>query len=137
MKTHNTKWIILSGLAFVLALGVSFTYNVSSDWDVPDEYAKKENPVEADGKSIKLGGELYSLHCKSCHGKYGEGDGPKADGLETYPGDFTSDEFQDQADGALFYKTKFGRDEMPSFEKKIPYDDEIWHLVNYMRDLGQ
>jgi len=43
--------------------------------------------------------------------------------------------FQSQSDGSLFYKTSEGRDDMPSFKKKIPDQDDIWNLVNYVRTL--
>jgi hypothetical protein len=36
-------------------------------------------------------------------------------------------------DGALFYKTLEGRDDMPNFKKKIPYEEDIWDVVNYVR----
>jgi hypothetical protein len=41
--------------------------------------------------------------------------------------------FQSQSDGALFYKTSEGRDDMPSFKKKIPDAEDIWNLVNFVR----
>ena len=43
--------------------------------------------------------------------------------------------FQSQSDGSLFYKVSEGRDDMPSFKKKIPDAEDIWNLVNYMRTL--
>ncbi len=42
------------------------------------------------------------------------------------------DKYQGQTDGEHFYKTKFGRGEMPKYENKVP-DTEIWNIVNYMR----
>ncbi len=61
------------------------------------------------------------------------GDGSKAAQLKTDCGDFTDSKFQSQTDGALFYKTRVGRDDMPSYKKKIPDEEEIWQLVNYLR----
>ena len=106
----------------------------NGDWKVPAEAAKAANPV-ADDDDLSIGKSLYDKHCKSCHGSEGLGDGSKAEELETYPGDFTSDEFQKQTDGALFYKLTEGREEMPAFNKKIPEDEDRWYLVNYMRSL--
>ena len=45
--------------------------------------------------------------------------------------------FQKQSDGALFYKTLEGRDEMPSYKKKIPDQDDVWQLVHYMNGLAE
>jgi len=44
-------------------------------------------------------------------------------------------DFQAQSDGALYYKIAEGRDDMPSFKKKIPDAEDIWNLVNYVRTL--
>jgi mono/diheme cytochrome c family protein len=49
-------------------------------------------------------------------------------------GDFSSADFHTQTDGELFYKTKVGRADMPSFAKKLS-DEEIWLTVHYMRSL--
>jgi hypothetical protein len=63
------------------------------------------------------------------------GDGSKAAQLKTDPGDFSAASFQSQSDGALFYKTSEGRDDMPSFKKKIPDADERWSIINFIRTL--
>ncbi len=107
----------------------------ASDWKVPAEYEKMKNPVKADKESIAIGKMLWSKHCKSCHGKDGLGDGPKAAQLDTPAGDFSSEAFQKQSDGAIFYKSWIGRGEMPNYEKKIPSKEDVWHLVNYMRTM--
>ena len=81
---------------------------------------------------IVLGG---SKHCKSCHGSKGLGDGSKAAQLETLAGDFSLDSFKENSDGALFYMSFIGRDEMPNFEKKISDDEDRWAIINYVRTL--
>jgi mono/diheme cytochrome c family protein len=118
--------------------GISFTVINTQEkkpWPVPDTNKKMKNPVAADATSIAEGKTLYTTHCKSCHGTKGLGDGPKAAQLKTEAGDFTKADFQAQTDGALFYKTTEGRDDMPSFKKKIPDADERWSIVNYVRTL--
>lgn len=104
-------------------------------WNVPDAAKNKANPVKSDASSISKGKELWSTHCKSCHGSKGKGDGSKASQLDTEPGDFTKATFQSQTDGALFYKTSEGRKDMPSFKKKITDAEDIWAVVNFMRTL--
>ena len=101
-------------------------------WAVPDNYAKKANPVKSDATSLATGKTLYNQHCKSCHGTKGKGDGTKASQLDTECGDFTKD-LAGQTDGALFYKTFEGRKDMPSYKKKIPDENDIWAVVNYLR----
>ena len=73
--------------------------------------------------------------CFSCHGKTGAGDGNKAAPLETAMEDMSAAAVQGQSDGELFYKISEGREEMPSFKKKITEKEEVWAVVNYMRTL--
>lgn len=104
-------------------------------WNVPDKNAKTANPVKSDQASLDNGKALFAKHCQSCHGKKGLGDGTKASELKTEPGDFSKSEFQSQSDGSLFYKISEGRDDMPSFKKKMSDPNDIWSVVNFVRTL--
>ncbi|MEQ1586287.1 MAG: cytochrome c [Cyclobacteriaceae bacterium] len=115
----------------------SFTVYQAKPWTVPDKYVKMTNPVKSDAESIKAGKTLWTKHCQSCHGKTGLGDGTKAAQLDTEVGDLTTADAQKQSDGSLFYKILEGRDEMPTFKKKIPDEEEIWQVVNFVRSLKQ
>ena len=127
---------ILSFLGIVLIVLVSFNSLIQEEWKVPAKYQTMKNPI-APKTDAAIGKSLYIKHCKSCHGKEGYGDGTKADGLKGDLGDFSSAEFQKQTDGALFYKTSFGRDDMPEYTKKMPDDEDRWLIVNYMRTLKE
>jgi mono/diheme cytochrome c family protein len=121
-------------LPLVFVLGAGFTAIKYNDpWPVPDKYAKMANPVKSDATALATGKEIWAKHCQSCHGKSGKGDGPKAAELKTLPADFTKADFQKQTDGALFYKTSEGRQDMPSFKKKISDQDDIWAVIDYLR----
>ena len=126
---------ILFTVIFVTVLMAFVPRTANDPWPVPDKYKNMPNPVKSDATSIATGKELYTQHCKSCHGTKGKGDGPKAAQLDTESGDFTKADFQKQTDGALFYKTFEGRKDMPSFKKKIADQNDIWAVVNYMRTL--
>ena len=77
-------------LLLVSAIMVSFTYQDDpAPWEVPAKDKNMENPVKADDESIKVGRMVYNKNCASCHGKTGLGDGVKARGLDTFPGDFS------------------------------------------------
>jgi mono/diheme cytochrome c family protein len=130
----KSLWVLsISCLAFML---VSFISKQAQEpWNAPEKYVKMANPVKADAASIAEGKELYVKHCQSCHGKKGKGDGSKAAQLDTDCGDFTTAAFAKQSDGSLFYKTLEGRKDMPSYKKKIPDQNEIWSVVNYVRTL--
>lgn len=131
------KTLKILTLITLISVGLySFTSFVQEEWVVPEEYENMKNPVPAD-QDKSIGKSLYSKHCKSCHGAEGYGDGPKADEMTGDLGDFSSEEFQAQSDGALFYKTSFGRLDMPEYTKKMPDDEDRWLIVNYMRTLKE
>lgn len=103
-------------------------------WVVPATFKTMKNPVAVSDASKKAGLTVYNKNCASCHGKTGLGDGVKARSLKDFPGDISKADFHAQTDGELFYKTKFGRAEMPKYEGKLS-DEDIWNSVVYMRTL--
>jgi len=126
-------------LLFITFIGIallSFNSFDQDEWVVPDKYEKMKNPTDP-AEDLDIGKQLYSKHCQSCHGKQGYGDGKKADEVEGDLGDFSTSEFQSQSDGALFYKSYIGRNDMPNYEKKIPDEEDVWLIVNYMRTLAE
>lgn len=132
MKTVGKFLLVAIGIMFA-----AFTVKTQQKepWPVPDKYLKMANPVKSNAESLSSGKELYVEHCQSCHGKKGLGDGTKAATLKTEPGDFSTAAFQSESDGALFYKIAEGRKDMPGFKKKIPDQDDIWSVVNYIRTM--
>jgi len=126
---------ILSIIGVVIFALYSFTSIVQEEWVVPAKYKTMKNPVSPNTDKA-IGKSLYAKHCKSCHGKEGYGDGPKAAEQKGDLGDFSSEEYQAQTDGELFYKTTFGRDDMPEYTKKMPDDEDRWLIVNFMRTLA-
>jgi mono/diheme cytochrome c family protein len=135
MKTFLSVMVI--GV-FLLGINAFTLQGDLEEWVVPEKYQKMQNPTDADDDdNLEIGEELYMQHCKSCHGKEGLGDGPKAKEQEGDMGDFSSEEFHAQSDGALFYKTTTGRDDMPAYDKKMPDDEDRWLVVNYMRTLAE
>jgi mono/diheme cytochrome c family protein len=123
-------------VVFLLSNTASAQQAKAKPWPVPDKYKAMKPTVKLnDATVITTGKDLWAKHCKSCHGTKGLGDGPKGASLKTNAGDFSSAAFQGQTDGEIYYKTAFGRDEMPSYEKKIPEISDHWALVAYMRTL--
>jgi mono/diheme cytochrome c family protein len=130
----KTKHYVI-GLLLLSSVFYSFTYYQAKPWVVPDKNAKMANPVKANAEALKIGKELWTKHCQSCHGKTGLGDGSKAAQLETAMDDISGAQVQSQSDGSLFYKISEGRDEMPSFKKKIPEGEDLWAIVLHIRTL--
>lgn len=122
---------------FISLVAISFIFISFIDqdkWIVPEKDKKMKNPVEVTKVNLNEAKVLYNIHCKSCHGTKGLGDGPKAKNLKGDLGDFSSATFHAQTDGELFYKTKVGRGDMPGYAKKLN-DEQIWLTVIWMRDL--
>ncbi len=124
--------VLLMMTVFMIGLSGIANAQKAKAWDVPAKFKTMKSAVKADDASVNAGKAIYNKNCASCHGKAGLGDGAKARGLETFPGDFSKAEFQNQTDGELFYKTKTGRDEMPKYEGKID-DEGVWQVIAYMR----
>jgi mono/diheme cytochrome c family protein len=132
--------LLIMTTAVIATLGFySFIHiNQSDEWVVPDSAKNVKNPTDAtDEDDLEIEKELYMKHCKSCHGKEGLGDGPKAGELDTEMDDLSSEEVQSQTDGELFYKITKGRDDMPNFDKKLADEEDRWLVVNYIRTLEE
>lgn len=125
--------LLVGGMFFLL----SMTNGVLDDWIIPAKYKSMKNPYAGKKDADKVGKDLYSQHCKSCHGKEGYGDGKKAGELDTEMRDLTTKVVQSQTEGGLYYKSFIGRDEMPNFEKKIPSKEDRWLLVNFLGTLKE
>ena len=138
MKLNKQKFTI--SLASLLAVVLMFAFTVPQQkkgepWDIPAKYKNMKNPHQGDKSLLRVGKSIYVKHCASCHGKSGLGDGSKAANLKTYPGDFSSDEFQSYKDGEIYYMSFIGRNEMPNFEKKVEYEEDRWAVINYIRTM--
>ncbi len=96
-----------------------------------------ENPLESTADSRRVGRQRYVFMCRECHGNSGRGDGDMshAGGV---PSDFTDDVWQHgESDGELFTVIKDGvTADMQSYANRLS-DDDIWHVVNYLRSLAE
>jgi mono/diheme cytochrome c family protein len=102
----------------------------------PPEAAAKVNPVKPSPESLAKGKKLYGFDCAMCHGEKGDGKGDMASDMKNVT-DFTNpDALKNRTDGELFYVIRHGRGEMPP-EGDRAKDDDIWHLVNYIRSLAK
>ncbi len=136
---NSQKFLVAAltlAVAFIFLFGHTASAQAKKPWVIPDKYKTMKSPNKAgDATAIANGKELWAKHCKACHGSKGLGDGPKAASLKTNPGDFSNADFQGQPDGAIYYESFVGRDEMPNFEKKITTEKERWDIVSFIRSL--
>ncbi len=87
-------------------------------------------------EKIGEGQSLYQVHCASCHGDQGGGDGSEAAGLSVQPVKFTDQEFMaDISNEQLFQAISAGKTpDMPAYEDELSAEDR-WALAAYLRSL--
>lgn len=106
--------------------------------EVPEEYAGVSSPIPASRESLESGGALYSVHCASCHGDGGMGDGPAGAALDPPPAAIAHTS-QMLGDDYLFWRISEGSGSfttaMPGW-KAILDESSRWDLINYIRALG-
>lgn len=81
--------------------------------------------------------ELFKVHCQTCHGPQGLGDGPAAQVLTPPPRNLTVRPYKHGCGpGAIVRTLKSGVPEsaMPSFAGTLS-EDEMWLLAHYVRSL--
>jgi mono/diheme cytochrome c family protein len=89
-----------------------------------------------DKTSSALDGErIFIQNCASCHGTEGLGNGPAGASVIPKPDNLTSKEIRKQSDGALFLGIRNGAHGVMIPWKFILSENQIWHLVDYIRDL--
>ena len=112
-------------------------------WELPADADKTKNPVTANDESIAKGKELYldtkKGNCIFCHGETGAGNKANMAKLRRKPADLTNKErMTAMTDGELFWKISKGiRGIMPAGERRMPNEEERWHVVNYIRTLAK
>lgn len=108
---------------------------VAAFWKrVPEDYRIMERtPVMDTQQSLLSGRKLFLLHCASCHGTLGRGDGPRAPGMKPAPADFLNFSYSTYFPPGVKYWLIAKGDKglgMPGQAKLAPR--EIWDMVNYI-----
>ena len=112
-----------------LAIGVVFLVNAPFGQTGPELV----NPFPPTPDSLEAGEAVYLKTCQTCHGDGGRGDGPTAAGLNPPPADLVV-HVPLHPEGDLF---GYIHDGIPG-TAMVPLgdvltEDEIWHVVNYIR----
>ncbi|MCK5208730.1 MAG: cytochrome c [Cyclobacteriaceae bacterium] len=108
----------------------------TTKWITPSSVDDLVNPITPDEESIEEGILVYRKHCRSCHGRNGDGKGVQAKELSTPATDFTSPEVFEQSDGSLFWKISEGRNDMEPYKKKI-LEEDLWYVINFIKTFAQ
>jgi putative copper resistance protein D len=130
-------------VAIVLVVGAGFPAVAAAAPQATQKPAPKSavparNPIPATEASIKAGRTVYAKICRACHGLQGRGDGVSAP-PGTKPANLVDAEWKyGESDAAIFKTIKEGIkpfDVMEPWGKKIS-DADIWHTINFLRDLA-
>jgi mono/diheme cytochrome c family protein len=131
--------LFMSGIVLAVAmLIVAFTVHAQTGGAAAPAAKTIKNPVASTPASITAGAAAYKKYCAFCHGLTGKGDGPLAP-KDADPSDLTDDKWDHgSTDGEIFAFIQAGggpNSKMIAFKGKIP-DQDMWHLINFLRSLG-
>lgn len=117
-----------------LAAGVILLFNTQLGLGAGEPLV---NPFPPTSESLAAGSATYELVCQSCHGVGGKGDGPAGVALVPPPADLIV-HVPLHGDADLF---RFVRDGIPGTamvgQGSTLADEQIWHVVNYIRTLEE
>jgi mono/diheme cytochrome c family protein len=110
--------------------------------DPPDEFAALTNPEAEHEEAIAAGQELFTIHCVTCHGPEGRGDGEGGVNLDPKPANLADGAMMGGlSDGYLFWRISKGgafepfNSAMPAWEQAFT-EEQRWQLVSYLRTLS-
>lgn len=134
IKHKAFLFLLISTGALTLMSSSSLKEQQKGPWVAPASADTIKNPLKGKPEAIPLGKKTYTTYCVVCHGDKGRGDGIAAAGLNPKPADHSSAKFQQQSDGAIFWKLTTGRAPMASYEKTLTVQQR-WQVIEYMRTL--
>ena len=98
-----------------------------------------KNPVASSTASIEAGQKAFQKMCAFCHGKDAAGNGPMVPKGMTAPPSLIDAKWErGSTDGEIFLVLRDGagpKFEMKGLKGKLS-DENLWHVVNYLRSLG-
>jgi mono/diheme cytochrome c family protein len=99
-----------------------------------EEARKLKSPVPYSKESIARGKTLYVRNCAECHGADGKSE---VDAIANAT-DLTNPKAwkSGTSEGEIFRSIRDGAGEaMPPFAEKVKKEEDLWHMVNYVRSL--
>ena len=134
---RHVSRLFMSGFILAIAMCFALTVDAQSRGATPAALAIK-NPVRATAASVAAGAATFKKYCAFCHGVAAKGDGPLAP-KDSDPSDLTDATWvHGSTDGEIFTVIADGVGPefvMTPFKGKMP-DQNLWHVVNYLRSLG-
>jgi mono/diheme cytochrome c family protein len=146
MRCAPTLCAVLVLVGFSLTVGSSRELSASVDAAALGlQKGPRKNPVPVSDTSVKAGRSVYARYCRSCHGLLGKGDGVAAP-AGAKPANLVDEKWDHGGtDAQIFASIKNGIKRTPPADPPFfmePWggkvtDEEIWHTVNFIRDLGK
>ena len=138
MKTVRAVFVIalLIACAICAASASGYRRGVQSETSrlTAEEARKLKSPVAFSKESIARGRELFARNCTACHGN----DGKSQVDVVANATDLTEPKMwrSGTAEGEIFRSIRDGAgDSMPSFKAQFRKEEDLWHLVNFIRSL--
>lgn len=128
------RTILVASLLTVMIAGQGPEKGGSGKGTVKDGAVK--GPLPYTTQSIARGKQFYLVHCVECHDQDGKGLG-RRDFNGTPPADLTDPDawLYGTSATAIFASVREGtKSDMPPFKDKLQ-DEQIWHVVNFVRSL--
>jgi cbb3-type cytochrome c oxidase subunit III len=138
MKTGRAVFVIALMIAYPICAGSASgsrrgVQNETSRLTA-EEAKKLKSPVTFSKESIARGRELFARNCTACHGN----DGKSQVDVVANATDLTEPKMwrSGTAEGEIFRSIRDGAgDTMPSFKAQFRKEEDLWHLVNFIRSL--
>ena len=129
------RWLAVVGAAACALTSIAATQTHPVEPHRHAEGQALESPVPSTPDSVATGRQRYVFMCRECHGNTGLGDGDMAHAGGDVP-DFTDDVWlHGRSDGEIFLVIKEGvTADMQPYKERMD-DEDIWHLVNYLKTL--
>ena len=138
MKTGRTVFLIALMIAYAICEAAASEYRrgVQSETSrlTAEEARKLKSPVTFSKESIARGRELFARNCTACHGN----DGKSQVDVVANATDLTEPKMwrSGTSEGEIFRSIRDGAgDSMPSFKAQFRKEEDLWHLVNFIRSL--
>ena len=94
------------------------------------------DPLPDNSKMVAWGWERYRFYCVQCHGPMLDGNGTVGQSFAPLPANLKTSEVQEQSDGEIFYKIRFGFNRHPPLYATLT-DDETWAVMRYVRSMRE
>ena len=99
-----------------------------------EEAQKLKSPIPFSKESIARGRAIFARNCTACHGA----DGKSEVDVVANATDLTEPKLwrSGTAEGEIFRSIRDGAgDSMPPFKSQVQKEEDLWHLVNFIRSL--